>query len=192
VTELFNGISALVVFLAIAALGLLFLVVSLLFGELLDDFGFHGADGGGIDGHGIIDTRSLAVFVTAFGGFGAIGIQSGLGVFASSLVGLGSGAVLGGAVALFGRFLYGQQASSSLSGTQLVGRTAQVTVTIPPGGVGQIACRVGEERVEKLARSREGDELKIGARVLVEEFVGDSVIVSPAGNGRHHTPLIQG
>lgn len=191
-TEMFNGISALVVFLGIAALGLLFLVVSLVFGELLEDFGLHGGADGGIDGHGIIDTRSVAVFVTAFGGFGAIGIQAGLGVFASSLVGLASGAVLGGAVALFGRFLYSQQASSSLSGTQLVGRTAQVTVTIPPGGVGQITCRVGEERVEKLARSREGDELKIGARVLVEEFVGDSVIVSPAGSGGHHTPLIQG
>jgi len=191
VTELFSGVSALVVFLGIAALGLLFLVVSLIFGELLDDFGFHGGDGG-VDGHGIIDTRSLAVFVTAFGGFGAVGIQAGLSVFASSLVGLASGAVLGGAVALFGRFLYAQQSSSSLSATQLVGRTAQVTVTIPPGGVGQITCRVGEERVEKLARSREGDELKIGARVLVEEFVGDSVIVSPAGNGRQHPPLIQG
>ena len=190
-TELFSGVSALVVFLGIAALGLLFLVVSLIFGELLDDFGFHGGDGG-VDGHGIIDTRSLAVFVTAFGGFGAVGIQAGLSVFASSLVGLASGDVLGGAVALFGRFLYAQQSSSSLSATQLVGRTAQVTVTIPPGGVGQITCRVGEERVEKLARSREGDELKIGARVLVEEFVGDSVIVSPAGNGRQHPPLIQG
>jgi membrane protein implicated in regulation of membrane protease activity len=192
VADLLSSISALTVFLGIAALGLIFLVVSLVFGELLDNFGLHGAGDGGIDGHGFIDTRSLAVFITAFGGFGAIGIQGGLGVVASSLVGLGSGVVLGGAVALFGRFLYSQQASSSVSGAQLVGRTAQVTVAIPPGGVGQISCRVGEERVEKLARSREGDELKTGSRVMIEEFAGDSVIVSPAGNGRQHPPLIQG
>ena len=190
--DLLSGISALAVFLGIAALGLLFLVVSFLFGELLDDFGLHSAGDGGIDGHGFIDTRSLAVFITAFGGFGAIGIQSGLGVVASSLIGLASGAVLGGAVALFGRFLYSQQASSSVSGTQLVGRTAHVTVTIPAGGVGQVACRVGEERVEKLARSREGGELKSGARVLIEEFTGDAVVVSPADNGQQHQPLIRG
>jgi membrane protein implicated in regulation of membrane protease activity len=192
VTDLFANVSALTVFIAIAAVGLVFLVVSLLFGELLSDFGFGADGGGGPDGHGFIDTRSLAVFVTAFGGFGAIGVGSGLGVVPSALLGLASGLVLGGAVALFGRFLYSQQSSSSVSGGQLVGRTAQVTVTIPAGGVGQVICRVGEERVEKLARSREGDELKTGARVLVEEFVGDSVIVSPAGNGRHHPPLIQG
>jgi membrane protein implicated in regulation of membrane protease activity len=190
VADLLSSISALAVFLGIAALGLLFLVVSLVFGELFDNFGLHGD--GDIDGHGIVDTRSVAVFVTAFGGFGAIGVQSGLGVVASSLVGLGSGVVLGGAVALFGRFLYSQQATSSVSGTQLVGRTAHVTVTIPPGGVGQVACRVGEERVEKLARTRESVELKTGSRVMIEEFAGDSVIVSPAGNGHQHTPLIQG
>lgn len=191
--DFLNGISALAVFLGIAALGLLFLVVSLLFGEVLDNFGLDGAgDAGGPDGHGLVDTRSVAVFVTAFGGFGAIGIQSGLGVAASSLIGLGSGVVLGGAVALFGRFLYSQQATSSVSGSQLVGRTAQVTVTIPAGGIGQIACRIGEERVEKLARARDSVELKSGARVLIEEFTGDAVIVSPAGNGQQHQPLIPG
>lgn len=191
-SEIFSGLSPLVVFLGIAALGLLFLLASLAFGELLEDFGLHGAADGGIDGHGFIDSRALAVFVTAFGGFGAIGVQAGLGVLASSLVGLGSGVVLGGAVGLFGRFLQSQQASSSVSGSQLVGRTAQVTVTIPPGGIGQISCRVGEERVEKLARSRDSDELKTGARVLIEEFAGDSVIVSPAGNGHQHQSLIRG
>lgn len=184
--------SPLVVFLAIAAVGLLFLVASLVFGELLEDFGLHGAADGGIDGHGILDSRALAVFVTAFGGFGAVGVQAGLGVLASSLLGLGSGVVLGGAVGLFARFLHGQQASSSVSGTQLVGRTAQVTITIPAGGIGQITCRVGEERVEKLARARDSDELKTGARVLIEEFAGDSVIVSPAGDGRQHQPLVRG
>lgn len=190
--DLLSSISALAVFLGIAALGIIFLVVSLVSGELLEGFGLHGPGDGGIDGHGIVDTRSVAVFVTAFGGFGAIGVQTGLGVATSSLLGLASGVLLGGAVALFGRFLYGQQASSSVSGTQLVGRTAQVTVTIPAGGVGQVSCRVGEERVEKLARAREGDELRIGARVMIEEFVGDSVIVSPAANGHQRPPLIQG
>ena len=189
--DLFAGISALTVFIAIAAFGLVFLVVSLLFGELLNDFGL-GSDGGGPDGHGFIDTRSVAVFLTAFGGFGAIGVRSGLGVVPSALLGLASGLVLGGAVALFGRFLYSQQSTSSVSGSQLVGRTAQVTVTIPAGGVGQVSCRVGEERVEKIARAREGVELKSGALVVIEEFTGDSVIVSPGAGSESYTQRLKG
>jgi membrane protein implicated in regulation of membrane protease activity len=178
VTDLFASFSALTVFLVIAAVGLVFLVVSLLFGELFEGLGLH--DGGaGVDSHGFIDSRAVAVFLTAFGGFGAIGVRSGLGVVPSALLGLASGFVLGGAVALFARFLLAQQSTSSVSGTQLVGRTAQVMVTIPAGGVGQISCRVGEERVEKIARARGGAELKSGALVLIEEFTGDSVIVSP-------------
>jgi membrane protein implicated in regulation of membrane protease activity len=187
VTDLFASVSALTIFIAVAAVGLVFLVVSLLFGELLGDLGFGADGGGGPDGHGFIDTRSVAVFVTAFGGFGAIGVGSGLGVVPSALLGLASGLVLGGAVALFARFLYAQQSSSSVSGGQLVGRTAQVTVTIPAGGVGQVSCRVGEERVEKIARVRGGAELKSGALVLIEEFTGDSVIVSPGAGSETYT-----
>lgn len=177
--ELLTDISALTVFLAIAAIGLIFLVASLVLGEVLHDFGFHD---GGIDGHGFIDSRAVAVFITSFGGFGAIGIQMGLGIVASSMLGLASGVVLGGLITLFGRFLYSQQASSSVGNAQLVGRTAQVTVMIPSGGIGQVSCRVGEERVEKLARSRENVELKPGMLVRIEEIAGDSAIVSPAAD----------
>ncbi len=183
--DIFAGLSALTVFLAIAAVGLVFLVVSFVFGEVFDDFGLH-ADGGGLDGHGFVDTRAVAVFVTAFGGFGAIGVQLGWGTAASSLLGLASGLALGGLVTLFGRFLQSQQASSSVGNSQLVGRTAQVTVMIPSGGIGQVSCRVGEERVEKLARSREGVELKPGALVRIEEIAGDSAIVSPAAELQHY------
>lgn len=186
-TDLFASLNALTIFIGVAAVGLVFLVVSLLFGELFESFGLHDGGGAGVNGHGFIDSRALAVFITAFGGFGAIGIRSGFGVVPSALLGLASGFVLGGSVALFARFLLAQQSSSSVSGTQLVGRTAQVTVTIPAGGVGQISCRVGEERVEKIARSRGGAELKSGALVLIEEFTGDSVIVSPGAESDTYT-----
>jgi hypothetical protein len=191
VTDLFANFSALTVFLAIAAVGLVFLVVSLIFGELFEGLGLHDGGGAGIDGHGFIDSRAVAVFLTAFGGFGAIGIRSGLGMVPSALLGLASGLVLGGVVALFARFLLAQQSTSSVSGLQLVGRTAQVTVTIPAGGVGQISCHIGEERVEKIARSRGSAELKSGALVLVEEFTGDSVIVSPGAESDTYTQRLR-
>ena len=181
-SEFLTSISAQSVFLVIAGIGLVFLLISLIFGELFDNLGLDLNADGIADGPGFLDSRALSVFVTSFGGFGAIGIQMGLSILASSLLGLASGVILGGVVMAFARFLYGQQSSSSVSTSQLVGRTAQITVTIPAGGIGQISCRVGEERVEKIARARDGLELRAGTLVRIDEIAGDSVIVSAASD----------
>lgn len=177
--EFLSNISSLMVFVAIAAIGFIFLLVSLVLGDIFDSFGIDSGLDGGTDGHGLLDSRVISVFVTSFGGFGAIGIQMGLGIVASSLIGLAGGVVLGGVVSLFARFLYKQQSSSSVGAAQMIGRTAQVIVSIAPGSLGQVSCRVGEERIEKLARSKDNLEIKAGAMVRVEEIAGDSVIVSP-------------
>jgi membrane protein implicated in regulation of membrane protease activity len=177
VPEFLSSISPLMVFLGIAAIGFVFLMISLIVGDIFDSVGFD--SGLDANGHGFLDSRVLSVFVTSFGGFGAIGIQSGLGIVVSSLIGLGGGVVLGGLVSLFARFLYKQQSSSSVGTSQLVGRTAQVIVSIAPGNVGQVSCRVGEERVEKLARSKDNQEIKAGTMVRIEEAAGDSLIVIP-------------
>lgn len=173
------NISPLMVFLAIAALGFVFLLISLVVGDIFDSFGLDADVDGGADGHGLLDSRVISVFVTSFGGFGAIGIQMGLGIVASSFLGLAGGVVLGGLVSLFARFLYKQQSSSSLGTGQMIGRTAQVIVSIAPGSLGQVSCRIGEERIEKLARSKDNLEIKAGAIVRVDEIAGDSLIVSP-------------
>lgn len=181
--EFLSNITPLIVFLGIAALGFVFLLITLVVGDIFDTFGFEtGLDGAG-DGHGLLDSRVISVFVTAFGGFGAIGIQMGLSIVASSILGLVGGLVLGGIVSLFARFLYQQQSTSSVTTSQLVGRTAQVIVSIGPGSLGQVSCRVGEERVEKLARARDNQEIKAGATVRVDEVAGDSLIVSPYTDG---------
>src|SRR5215207_11584541 len=155
--------SPLMVFLAIAAIGFIVLLVSLVAGDIFDSFGFETGLDGGTDGQGFLDSRVISVFVTAFGGFGAIGIQAGLSIVASSLLGLGGGIVFGGLVSLFARFLYKQQSTSSVGTAQLIGRTAQVVVSIAPGSLGQVSCRIGEERVEKLARAKDNREIKAGA-----------------------------
>lgn len=173
------------VFLGIAAIGFVGLLVSLVAGDIFDSFGFDTGLDGSADGHGLLDSRVISVFITAFGGFGAIGIQMGLGIVASSFVGLAGGIVFGGLVSIFARFLYKQQSSSSVTTTQLVGRTAQVIVPIAPGSIGQVSCRVGEERVEKLARSKNNSEIRAGAIVRVEEIAGDSLIVSPYDDDNH-------
>jgi len=179
VPDFLLNVTPLIVFLGIATLGFIFLLISLVLGDIFDSLGFEtGVDGAG-EGHGFLDSRVISVFVTSFGGFGAIGIQAGLSIVASSLLGLGGGIVLGGLVSLFARFLYKQQSTTSVGTAQLVGRTAQVIVSIAPGSLGQVSCRVGEERVEKLARARDNREIKAGSTVRVEEVAGDSLIVSP-------------
>jgi len=169
----------LTVFLLIGGIGFLFLLVSLVVGDIFEMFG-GSADLGdpGVD-FGFLDSRVLAVFITAFGGFGAIAAQMGFGALVSSFCGLFGGVIFAAVVSVFGRFLIGQQASSTVSDHDLIGRTAQVTVTIKAGEVGQITAKVGDERVEKVARAKSGDEIKIGTIVTVESIAGDSVIVSP-------------
>ena len=178
-SEFLSNISPLLVFLIIAGIGFVILLLSLVVGDLFDSFGGDTGLDAGLDAHGFLDSRAISVLITAFGGFGAIGIQTGLGLVASSLIGLAGGVVLGGLVSVFARFLYKQQSSTTVSSTQLIGRTAQVIVPIAPGSLGQVSCRIGEERVEKLARSKNNLEIKVGELVRVDEIAGDSLIVSP-------------
>lgn len=128
--SLLNGFSAFTVFLAIAAIGFLLLVVSFLFGELFGhgDIGGHGGDVHG-DTHGIgfFNTRVVSVFITAFGGFGAIGVHLGYRTEISTLIGLVGGALFGGIIYLFASFLYSQQASSGTLVGDLVGRKLQLS-----------------------------------------------------------------
>ena len=163
------------VFLAIAAVGFLFLLISLVFGEMFDHFGVdHDVDMGG---PGFFSGRIMSVFITGFGGFGAIGIHYGLSPMAASAVGFASGLVFSSVIYAFARFLYGQQASSDVRSGDLVGQSARVVVAIPAGGVGQIRCRVGEELVDKIAQSFDGTAIPENASVRIDEILGETVIV---------------
>lgn len=163
------------VFLAIAAVGFLFLLISVVFGELFDHIGVdHDLESGG---PGFFSGRVMSVFVTTFGGFGAIATYYGLSPVPASMVGFASGLVFASVIYAFARFLYGQQASSQVDAADLVGQTARVVIAIPAGGVGQIRCRVGEELVDKIAQSRDGAAIPENVSVRIDEILGETVIV---------------
>jgi membrane protein implicated in regulation of membrane protease activity len=182
--EWLSHASAFGVFLVIASLGFVFLLVSLIFGEISEHF-----EGVGFDhdinlehgGPGFLSGRVLGVFVTAFGGFGAVATHYGLGVLPASGVGFGSGLFFGSIIYLFARFLWQQQSSSETHTTELTGRTARVVVAIPAGGLGQVRCSIGEELVDKIARSRDDQPIPENSIVRIEELLGETVIVSRAG-----------
>lgn len=175
--DLFANLNLLVVFLVIGGIGFLFLLASLVLGDIFDTFGADTGPASADVDFGFLDSRVIAVFITAFGGFGAIGVQMGFGAVASSGFGLFGGVVFAAVVSLFGKFLVGQQASSSVTDDDLIGRSAQVAVAIKPGEVGQVSIRVGDERVEKLARSARDEEIKAGKLVKITAIAGDSVMV---------------
>ena len=171
----FPPLSPFSVFLSIAAVGFVFLLISVVFGELFDHIGFdHDLDMGG---PGFFSGRIMSVFVTGFGGFGAIGTYYGLSPVASSALGFGSGLAFASVIYAFARFLYKQQASTRVDTADLVGQSARVVVAIPAGGVGQIRCRIGEELVDKIAQSHDGAAIPENASVRIAEIVGETVVV---------------
>lgn len=183
-----SQISAFSIFLSIAGVGFVFLLISLVFGEIFEHFegGFdhdldHGLDYGG---PGILSTRVLAVFITAFGGFGAVATHYGLSPVPASGVGFGSGLLFGSIVYAFARFLWAQQATSETRNSDLAGQTGQVVIGIPEGGVGQVRCRIGEQLIDKIARSRDNQAIPEHTIVRIEEVMGETVIVARAGSAR--------
>jgi hypothetical protein len=169
--------SLFVTFLAIAAFGFVFLIGSSILGDLFEHGDFaHDADGHGA-GPSLLSSRILSVFVTAFGSFGAIGIHVGYGVGASTAMGFGGGVLFAGVIYVFASFLYSQQASSHVRTSDLVGNTAQVSVAIPKGGVGQVRCALGDTVVEKVARAADNDGIAVNTLVRITTIVGDVVLV---------------
>jgi membrane protein implicated in regulation of membrane protease activity len=172
--------SAFVTFLAIAVFGFVFMVASSILGDVFD----HGDLGHDADGHGggptLLNSRILSAFVTAFGSFGAIGIHLGYGVGVSTVMGFGGGVLFAGIIYAFASFLYSQQATSHVRTGDLVGNTAQVSVAIPKGGVGQVRCTLGDTVVEKVARAANNQEIPVNTLVKITTLVGEVVLVDRA------------
>jgi hypothetical protein len=166
------------VFLIICGVGFLFLMISLLIGDIFEAFDFDvDIDGG--DGHfGLLDSRVISVFLTAFGAMAALSVLYGYGALFAIGAGLVGGVLLGALVFAFGYLLYSQQSTSNVGNRDLVGRTAKGVVGIKPGELGQISCTVGEERVEKLARTKGDKELKEGDTVFIEAAGTEAFTVS--------------
>ena len=176
---LFSEISAYTIFLGIAGVGFLFLLLSLIFGEIFEDFGGvdHDVDGGDTGGPGILSPRVLSVFATAFGGIGAVAVYYGLSAPAASVAGFVGGGFFGGLMYLFARFLYGQQATTEFANADLKGLQGRVVVTIPGNGVGQVRCQIGEQVVDKIARSTDGGVIESNTMAEVIESLGEALTV---------------
>jgi membrane protein implicated in regulation of membrane protease activity len=175
------------IYAAIGAFGLLFLLVMLFVGDVFGgDHDVHVGEAGGghVDvghdgGPGFLSARIMASFLTAFGVGGMVARYYGLSHPAASGWGVAAGAVMSGLVYQFAKILYSQQASSEVRMTRLIGKTAEVTVGIPQGGMGQVTLEYGGERTTQIARSKDGGAIAPGTGVVVTDLRGDSIIVEP-------------
>jgi membrane protein implicated in regulation of membrane protease activity len=175
--DVVSQVSAFGVFLAIAAIGFLFLLISLIFGEIFGHFGdLHVDHDLSHGGPSFFSVRILSVFVVAFGGFGAVATHYGLSVVPASGIGFLSGVFFASLIWAFAGFLYGQQATTEVR-SDLLGQMARVVIAIPAGGIGQVRCHIGEELVDKIARSQDGQPVPENAVVRVEEVLGEVVVV---------------
>jgi len=177
------------IYAAIGAFGFLFLLVMLFVGEIFGgDHDIHvgdiGADHGELGHEGgpsIFSARIMASFLTAFGVGGVVARYYDLPHPAAAGCGVVTGIVMSGLVYQFAKILYSQQASSDIHMAGLIGKTAEVTIGIPQGGMGQVTLEYGGERTTQIARSKADGAIPPGTVVVVTALVGDSIIVERVG-----------
>jgi membrane protein implicated in regulation of membrane protease activity len=176
------------IYAAIGAVGFLILLVMLVLGDIgggdhevsAHEAVIDHADSIDPAGPSVFSVRIMAAFITAFGVGGVIGRYYQLSHPAASGVGVVAGIGMAAVVYQFAKMLFSQQASSEVRVATLIGRTAEVSVAIPPAGVGQVTLVASGERLEHIARARDGLAMARGTEVIVTGLRGDSLIVAPA------------
>ena len=163
-----------IVFLALAAIGLFFLLVSAFFGDHIDAHAE--IDAGGF---GFLSVRLVAVFFTAFGTVGAIARWYEVPTLLASLWGLLAALPLSAIYGVAMKLLSSQQASSLVEDADLAGCVGRVSVPIPPGGLGEVSCHVKAQTARRMARGHKGETYPEGALVRIRDVQGDIVIVEP-------------
>lgn len=153
--------------------------------------GTHGGFGEASGEHGggpldlpLFSPTAIAGYLTGFGATG-LGLHGGLGI-ASPLLHVPA-ALLGAAVLGVGvtwvtvKVLAYGEITSSEGPEELAGRTGEITVAVPPGGVGEVAYLAGGRRNATAARTLDGGELPRGTRVRIVRFDGATCVVEALG-----------
>lgn len=183
------------IYICLLGLGVVYALMTGVFGWLSDLIGGGGdvhVDIGGHDVAGHLDSvdashshpitgTTAATFVTGFGGGGIVahyllGYSTVPGLFVAS----GSGFVLAFAAYLALDWLFKQtQGGSEYSVAETAGREAEVITAIPAGGMGEIAYLVRGRRENSPARAVDGGEIPKGRLVIIEKTLGNTFYVRP-------------
>ena len=183
-----------VVYICLLALGVVYALVTGVFGWLSDLIGGGGVhvDVGGHEVTGHFDHAdaghmhpvsgtTVATFITGFGGGGIVSdYLLHWALLPGLLLATGSGLALALAAYLALDWLFSQtQAGGEYSASEAAGREAEVITTIPAGGVGEIAFQVRGRRENVPARATDGGEIAKGKAVVIEKTLGNAYYVRP-------------
>lgn len=160
-------------YLAVAGLGLVLLVASIVFGELFDfiDVDIGDADGGPISG------TVIAAGMAAFGAAGALASYYGWGVLLSAAVAVTAALSIGALSAWALASLYKQTGTTETSLNVLAGRLGEVTTAISGTGVGEVTVTGVDTTIQRLARSANGQPIARGSIVRVVDVMGSTLVV---------------
>ncbi len=183
-----------IIFASMALFGVVLLVVSFIFGEVLDffqhdlDISVAGHDVVDI-GHGgdvpnaapLVNVQSILAFVTGFGAVAwVLSGYLGFHPLLATLSGLGGGFVAAVPMVLLMRVLYKQSGSAGFNMNEVVNNNATVVLAIPPNGTGRVQYEKRGSRVMSTARSVDGTEIGQGSVVTIQRVVGSEVYVRKA------------
>ncbi len=163
-------------FIVIGMVGLAIVLLTLVFGELLDGlFGAFDVDAGG----GVFSAPVIGSFLAAFG-FGAalLMFSTDVGATVGALGGLASGAVVGGFALLMMRSLMTMPTDETVTTRGLEGASAIVITPIPEDGYGEVTIRHHGEQRKYNAQAT--DALPVGARVEVTAVISASAVIVAA------------
>ncbi|HMR48074.1 MAG TPA: NfeD family protein [Arachnia sp.] len=169
------------VFLIMGAVGVVMVLLSLIFGDLIDglfDLDF-------LDGD-LFSLTSLAAFLGAFGFGAAIGLGlTGL-MLPAILVGAATGAAATALAIWLTRFLRADESATSFKTSSMIGHTGIVITAIPEIGYGEIRVSVGGH-VRKLT-ARSSSPMQEGTEVWISEILSPTAVaVQPAHDQRELT-----
>ena len=142
------------------------------------DHGSHDADHGNMPTVSIFSTKVVGTFVMGFGAAGFLATYNRMDTDVASLIGVGTGFLLG--LSMYGvmRVLYSQQGDSLIYTNQAVGKIGIVTSAIEPGALGKVDVGFGDISQTYLARAQNPeDAIARGSRVRVAEYHGSELVV---------------
>ncbi len=168
------------VFLICAAVGMIFLILSLVFGGD-HDIGNHVdhsvGDHHGGDSINLFSMRSITAFLAIFGSIGALCLHYEVGQTVSIIIGALSGIAAGFFAAKLMQMTSRQQISSTQATSDFVGANGVVTTSIPTHGVGEVAMTLGGQRKYFQASSKGGDPINQNTNVKVISCAGSNLVV---------------
>lgn len=155
--------------------GVGFLVLSLVFGDVFDFLDFLDLD----IGDGVAITPVLFTAIAAFGAGGLLGLSAfGVSAGISALLGLGAAIVFGGLAAAFFSTLRRQEAPQAFGTEQLVDARGRCDLAIVPGKSGRVSVRY--EGMTRSYSATSQEEIRVGEDIVVVDAVGNSLEVRRA------------